>query len=92
MKNNETEKRTGNGQLDEASGYADFGKAVIEWIVETEAWEHEFSDELLEIAAKHDLAQRCPYDPEIHGEGIDTDIGDDIWFIHRGDKRFKTEA
>ncbi len=63
--------------------HAGFGKAVMKWIKNNAVWEHEFGDELLEIAAKYKLASKVKYIKTVHS-GVDDwlEEGDEIWWIN----------
>ncbi len=71
--------------------HAGFGKEVMKWIKDNAVWEHEFGDELLEIAAKYKLASKVKYIKKIHS-GVDDEVddwvddwleeGDEIWWIN----------
>lgn len=40
----------------------------------------EWSEEVLPLAQAAGLCCRVPYDPAIHGEGIEAEPGDEIWW------------
>jgi hypothetical protein len=40
----------------------------------------EISEDILPLAQSAGLCCRVEYDPEIHGEGIEADPGDEIWW------------
>ena len=60
----------------------EFGEAIWAWIKGRggEIFEYEDSEEIMEIAERHGLADRVNYDPKIHGD-INADPGDEIWWF-----------
>lgn len=62
-----------------------FGEAIWAWIKSRggEIFEHEDSEEIMEIAERHGLAERVIYNPKIHGE-IDAEPGNIIWYFGEG--------
>jgi hypothetical protein len=66
------------------NAFAGFGRAVMEWILDyPDWWDDEFSEDIMPLAEKFGLAERVPYNPEIHGEGVDAGTDDEIWWIDR---------
>jgi hypothetical protein len=65
--------------------FAGFGREVMECIFGMDEWwgDDLLNDYFLPIAKNHGLAQFAPYDPTVHGDGIDADLGDMIWWIDR---------
>ena len=60
-----------------------FGKDIWEWVKENggNIFNHEDSEEIMEIAQKHGLSKRVPYDPKKHGDVEYSDPGDEIWWL-----------
>lgn len=65
--------------------FARFGEAVWKYIVKTgsDFFGCEISEDILPLAAEAGLCCRVPYDPELHGEDIDAEPGDEIWWWGR---------
>lgn len=63
--------------------FAAFGRDVMKNIYDAGDWwaDDMFNEYVLPIAEQHGLVMRVPYDPTIHGEGIDADEGEEIWWI-----------
>lgn len=63
--------------------FASFGRAVMKNIYDAGDWwaDDALNEYVLPIAEQHGLVMRVPYDPAIHGDGIDADEGDEIWWI-----------
>jgi hypothetical protein len=59
-----------------------FGEAMWKLISrpETNFCGDEWSEEVLPLAQQAGLCERVPYDPAIHGEDIEADPGDEIWW------------
>jgi len=62
--------------------HARFGEAMWEYILKRggEFCGDEISEDILPLAERAGLCHRVRYDPEIHGDGIDVDEGDEIWW------------
>lgn len=62
--------------------FARFGKAMWEYIERLggDFCGEEISEDILPLAAEAGLCCRVPYDPELHGDGIDAEPGEEIWF------------
>jgi excisionase family DNA binding protein len=61
--------------------FAAFGRAVRKEIIEREWWSDVDHFELCVLALENGICTRVPYDPQIHGENIEADPGDEIfWF------------
>ena len=63
--------------------YAEFGKGVWKFITET--YDEDFcgdviSEDILPIAQRCGLCERVPYAPEIHGDDVELEPGDIIWW------------
>lgn len=59
----------------DAPDYESFGKAVVSlfhW------WGDEWSEDIMPLAVQSGLAERVPYDPELHGD-CEADPGDEMW-------------
>jgi hypothetical protein len=78
----DTQKQDGQARSTLATGSAleAFGREVFAEVAERCASENmgEYDERLMEIAEKHGLARRIPYDPTIH-ENIDAEEGGLIW-------------
>ena len=42
-------------------------------------WGDEWSEDIMSLAVRAGIAERCAYDPREHGEGIEAEPGDEIW-------------
>lgn len=62
--------------------FAAFGEAVWGFITKQGSSFHdeEISEDILPLAQAAGLCSRVEYDPEIHGESIEADPGDEIWW------------
>lgn len=62
--------------------YARFGELMWAYIVKQggDFCGEEISEDVLPLAMAAGLCVRVAYDPAIHGEGIDADVGSEIWF------------
>lgn len=62
--------------------YALFGRLVWEWIAKQggDYCGDEDSEYLLPMAQKAGLVARVKYDPAKHGENIEAERGDEIWY------------
>ena len=61
--------------------FHDFGLAMWIYIQRrgSDFCREEISEDILPLAHAAGLCRRVIYDPEIHGDGIDADPGDEIW-------------
>jgi len=61
--------------------YDRFGRAVWDYIEKLgdDFVGKEISEDILSLAEEAGLCWRMEYDPELHGEGIDAEPGDDVW-------------
>lgn len=61
---------------------AKFGEAIWAWIKNRGGgiFEHEDSEEIMQIAEKYELSKRIIYNPKIHGD-VFADAGDEIWWF-----------
>jgi hypothetical protein len=59
-----------------------FGEAMWKYIIKVggDFCGEEISEDILPLAQAAGLCCRVEYDPEIHGEGIEADPGDEIWW------------
>jgi hypothetical protein len=62
--------------------FARFGEAMWKYIAKQggEFCGEEISEDILPLAQAAGLCSRVLYDPAIHGEGIEADPGDEIWW------------
>lgn len=62
--------------------FARFGEAMWEYIAKLggDFCGEEISEDILPLAQAAGLCCRVEFDPEIHGEGIEADPGDEIWW------------
>jgi hypothetical protein len=62
--------------------YTRFGKAVWDYIVQRGELfcGEEISEDILPLAQSAGLCSRVKYDPVIHGDNIDAETGDEIWW------------
>lgn len=62
--------------------FAIFGEAVWDFITKSgiDFCGEEISEDILPLARDAGLCDRVPYDPTIHGEDIEADPGDEIWW------------
>lgn len=62
--------------------FAGLGREVVRWILDSEYWwDDERSEDIMPMLEQWGLAERMPYSIGQHGEGIDADEGDEIWWI-----------
>lgn len=62
--------------------FAGLGREVVRWILDSEYWwDDERSEDIMPMLEQWGLAERVPYSIGQHGEGIDADEGDEIWWI-----------
>ncbi len=64
-----------------AATFEAFGRNVWEW-AKDENWSSEEGWQICEMAEAAGLAHRAKYDPEIHGDEIDSDPGDEIMLFY----------
>jgi len=71
-------KDLGVGAADAVYG---FGVDMLRWIREhsKEFFGDEWSLDICPIMAKYGLLVREPYDPEVHGEDVGAEPGEEIW-------------
>lgn len=71
-----------NTQIKATSDFAAFGREVFERITArvSDMMIGEEDEEIMEIAERHGLAKQVPYKPEVHGEGMEIEPGDMIWW------------
>lgn len=64
------------------SRFARFGEAMWRFITKkgSDFCGDELSEDVLPLAQAAGLCCRIEYDPELHGEGIEADPGDEIWW------------
>lgn len=79
------ENTSSEGPLPETFEYRRFycfGKAVWDHIVDNggDFIGSEISEDILPLAESAGLCHRVKYNPRIHGEDIDADPGDEIWW------------
>ena len=62
--------------------FAEFGRALVAMCYELADgwWGDEWSEDVMPLAVEAGLARRTPYDPEEHGEGLEAEPGDEIWY------------
>jgi hypothetical protein len=62
--------------------FARFGEAMWKYITKQggDFCGEEISEDILPLAQAAGLCSRVEYDPETHGEGIEADPGDEIWW------------
>lgn len=64
----------------ELEPYAKFGRMFVEKVgMDDSWWGDEWSEDVMPLAVQAGIAERVPYDPEIHGEGVESEPGDEIW-------------
>lgn len=64
----------------ELEPYAKFGRMFVEKVgMDALWWGDEWSEAVMPIAVQAGIAERVPYDPEMHGEGVEAEPGDEIW-------------
>lgn len=70
------------GQTTKAPDFARFGESLWRFITEKGGafCGEEISEEILPLAQAAGLLCRVNYDPAAHGEGINADPGDEIWW------------
>jgi len=68
--------------------YQLFGRLVWKWVKQRggDIFDHEDSEELMQVAQRAGLVRRVIYDPAVHGEGIDADPDSEIWYWGTGGK------
>jgi len=60
--------------------YAKFARLFIERIGHDACWwESEDSEAVMPLAVEAGIADRVPYDPDVHGTVEDAEPGDEIW-------------
>ncbi len=62
--------------------YARFGELMWAYIVKQggDFCGEEISEDVLPLAMAAGLCEKVAYDPAIHGEGIEADVGSEIWY------------
>tara|TARA_Y100000310_G_scaffold345276_1_gene463338 strand:+ start:3705 stop:3926 length:222 start_codon:yes stop_codon:yes gene_type:complete len=72
--------------MENTAKMAAFGEEMWEWAKNACqcGFDFEESEDIMEMAQRHGLVDRVEYDPKKHGEEIDCDEGDMIWYW--GDK------
>lgn len=62
--------------------FAGLGREVVRWILDSEYWwDDERSEDIMPMLEQWGLAERVPYSIEQHGDNIEAEEGDEIWWI-----------